>query len=229
MRVWFKTSVTAALSLILGAGVLGTQAAPVTVVGGNSTTVGGWQISPDPGVNLNITGVNSNQTLVIKSESATFDGAGPLNVTFQQLSADAVSEIELKGATIDNSTGSDWSAFTYSLTGPATFESVSNVFVPPVSTGVNYSIVSLNPPTVVKYSGTQLAGAVANWGGSSTDELTIIADPSDTTTDESTLVLGQTPTINEVRAPLAAWQSLTGLMFVIFITIVRPPKPVSIA
>src|ERR1700728_3764501 len=110
MRDLFKTSVTAALSLILGAGVLGLNAAPVTVVGGNSTTVGGWQISPDPGINLNITGVNSSQTLVIQSESVAFDNDGPLNVTFQQLSADAAATVELQTASITNSTGADWSA-----------------------------------------------------------------------------------------------------------------------
>jgi hypothetical protein len=226
MRDLFKTSVTAALSLILGAGVLGLNAAPVSVAGGNSTTVGGWQISPDPGINLNITGVNSNPALVVQNESATFDNNGPLNVTFKQLSADAVAIIDFQGATIDNATGQDWSGFNFSLTGSALFDGLSNVFVPPQSPGVNYNIASLNAPTIVKYTGTQLSDTVSTWGGTtSNDELLVTAEPSDNLANASTFVLGQTPIINEVHAPLAAWQSLTGLMFVIFITLIRPAKP----
>jgi hypothetical protein len=229
MRVMFKTSVTAALSLILGAGVLCSQAAPVSVAGGNSTTVGGWRISPNPGINLNITGVNSDQTLVVQGESATFDNTGPLNVTFKQLSADAVANFEFQGATIDNATGQDWSGFTFSLTGSASFDSLSSVFVPPLGPGVDYNVVTLSAPTTVKYSGTQLSDAVSTWGGTtSSDNLIIAADPSDDTADDSTFALSQTPIVSEVRAPLAAWQSLTGLIVVIFITLIRPPKPVSI-
>lgn len=230
MRVLFKTTVAAALSLILGAGVLCSDAAPVSVAGGNSTTVGGWQISPDPGINLNITGVNSNPSLVIQSESATFDNDGPLNVTFKQLSADAVAIIDFQGATIDNATGQDWSGFTFSLTGSASFDGLSNTFVPPIGPGVNYNVGSLSTPKIVKYTGSQLSDAVSTWGGStSNDELQITADPSANIEDPATFALNQTPIINEVRAPLAAWQSLTGLMFVIFITLIRPPKPDSIA
>jgi hypothetical protein len=228
MRVLVKTSVTAALSLILGAGAL-SHAASVAVVGGNSTTIGGWQISPDPGINLNITGVNSSDALVIQSESATFNNAGPLNVTFKQISADAVATVDLQTATITNSTGAEWSAYTFSLTGSASFESVSNIFIPPLGTGVNYNTVSLNPQTTVKYTGSQLNDAVSSWGGTtSTDQLVISAEPSTSSAVESTFVLDQAPTVNEVRAPLAVWQSLTGLVFVIFITMIRPPKPVSI-
>ena len=60
MSAWCRREVAAALSLILSAGAARSYATPVTVVGGNSTTVGGWQISPDPGITLNVTGVNSN-------------------------------------------------------------------------------------------------------------------------------------------------------------------------
>ena len=116
---------------------------------------GDGEVSPDPGINLNITGVNSNPAIVIQDESATFDNDGPLNVTFTQLSADAVALIEFQGATIDNATGQDWSGFTFSLTGPASFNGVSNAFVPPQSPGVDYNIASLNTPIIVKYTGTQ--------------------------------------------------------------------------
>jgi hypothetical protein len=230
MRVMFKTSVTAALSLILGAGVLRSQAALVSVAGGNSTTVGGWRISPNRGINLNITGVNSNKTLVVQGESATFDNNGPLNVTFKQLSADAVANFEFQGATKDSATGQDWSGFTFSLTGSASFDGPSTVFVPLSVLGVDYNVATLNAPTTVKYSGTQLSNVVSTWGGTSSDDLIIAADPSDNTAYayDSAFALSQAPIVSEVRAPLAAWQSLTGLIVVIFITLIRPPKPVSI-
>ena len=79
----------------------------------------------------------------------------------------------------------------------------------------------------MKYSGTQLSDAVSTWGGTrNDDDLIIAADPSDRAGFHA-FVLSQTPAVNEVRAPLAAWQSLTGLLLVvIFTTAIRPAKPV---
>ena len=171
---------------------------------GNSTTVGGWEISPDPGINLNITGVNSNPAIVIQDESATFDNDGPLNITFKQLSADAVALIEFQGATIDNATGQDWSGFTFSLTGPASFNGVSNAFVPPQSPGVDYNIASLNTPIIVKYTGTQLSDTVSTWGGTtSNDELLVTAEPSDNVADASTFAPGSDA--DNQRSPSRPW------------------------
>ena len=135
MSVLFKTSVAAALSLILGAGVLERTRLRSPLPGEIPPPSAGGEISPNPGINLNITGVNSNQTLVIQSESATFENNSPLSVSFTQLSADAVASVEFQDATIANSTGQDWTGFTFSLSGSATFESVSNVFAPPLSPG----------------------------------------------------------------------------------------------
>jgi len=207
--------------------VLKAHAAAVTVAGGNSTQIGGWQISPNPGIDLNITGVNSNHTLIIQSDSATFENNSPLSVSFTQLSADAVASVEFQDATIADSTAQDWTGFTYSLSGSAIFESVSNVFVPPLSTGVDYNIVALQSPTIVKYSGTQLSNAVSTWGGSSNDDDLVIATDPSTGPDFTTFILSQSPIVNEVRAPLAAWQSLTGLLLVaIFTVAIRPTRPV---
>jgi len=175
MRVLFKISVAAALSLILGAGALCSYAAPVLVTGGNANPSGDRQISPDLG----------------------------------------------------NAAGEDWSGFAFSLTGSASIDSLSSVFLRPLSAGVENNIVSLNAPTIVKYSGTQLHGAVSKWGGTNDDLITAV-DPFDDSADNLTFAMNQTPLVSEVRAPLAGWQSLTGLIFVIFITLIRPPKPVSI-
>jgi hypothetical protein len=217
MRELFKRSVTAALSLILGAGALCSRAAPLTVADGNPSTGGGRQISPNPGISLNIAESNSSQTLVIQSESATFDNGGPLNVTFKQLGDDATAQV--------------WPGFAPSLTGSASFESLSNMFVPSPGSGIDYNMAFLGVPKIVRYSGTQLNGAVSTWGAvTNNDELLIATDPSDDTADYSTsFLLNQTPIVGEVRAPLAVWQSLTGLLFVIFITTIRPAKPASIA
>ncbi len=178
MRVLFKTSVAAALSLTLGAGALCSHAAPVSVAGGNTTSSGDWRVSPNLG----------------------------------------------------NASGQDWSGFAFSLTRSASIDSLSSAFMSPLSPGVENNIDSRNTQAIVKYSGTQLHGAVSKWGGTTnSDDLITAADPFDDTTDNLTFAMNQTPLVSEVRAPLAAWQSLTGLIFVIFITLIRPPKPVLIA
>src|SRR5208337_3392743 len=175
MSAWFKTGVTAALSLILSAGAARSYGTPITVVGGNSTTVGGWQISPDPGITLNVTGVNSDQPLVIQNESATFSGNSPLSVSFKQVGADAAPSVDLLTAAIADSTGSGWTKFVFALTGSATFESVSDVFAPPLGTGVDYTSAQLGVARItVKYSGSQLSGATSDWGsGNSGDDLLV--------------------------------------------------------
>jgi hypothetical protein len=230
MSAWCRREVAAALSLILSAGAARSYATPVTVVGGNSTTVGGWQISPDPGITLNVTGVNSNQTLVIQNESATFTGNSPLSVSFKQVGADAASSVDLLTAAIADSTGSDWTGFVFGLTGSATFESVSDVFAPPLGTGVDYTSAQLGVArTTVKYSGSQLNGATSDWGGNSPgDELLVSANPS-TGSDSSSyadFTLEQSPAgaVSEVvNGPLASWQSLAGLLVVAVLTL-RSPK-----
>jgi hypothetical protein len=61
--------VTAALSLILSAGAARSYGTPISVAGGNSTAVGGWQISPERGIPLNVTGVNSTGSATFESDS----------------------------------------------------------------------------------------------------------------------------------------------------------------
>jgi hypothetical protein len=167
--------VTAALSLILSAGVVSSYATPITVVGGNPTTADGWQISPDPGTTLNVTGVNS--------------------------------------------------------TGSATYENASDVFAPPLDSDVDYTSAQLGVPrTAVEYSGSQPSGATSDWGSSTNpdDDLLVSVDPS-TGSDGNAypdFTLQQSPqgVVSEVvNAPLAAWQSLAGLLVVVVLTF-RPPK-----
>jgi hypothetical protein len=231
MSDWCKRGVTAALSLILSAGAARSSATPITVVGGNSTTVGGWKISPDPGITLTVTGVNSDQTLVIQKESATFGVNSPLSVSFKQVGADAASSVDLLTAAIADSTGSGWTKFAFALTGSATFESVSDVFAPPLGTGVDYTNAQLGTArTTVLYAGSQLSGSTSDWGSSDPgDDLLISANPS-TGSDNSPyadFTLEQSPEgiVSEVvNGPQAAWQSLAGLLVVAVLTSLRLPK-----
>ncbi|MGD0540156.1 MAG: hypothetical protein ABSB33_01430 [Tepidisphaeraceae bacterium] len=210
-----KNAVSAALSLVLGLALSHANAASVNLQGGDPTTLGGWQISTDPGVTASGLSVNG-QTLVIQNEAVTFTDGNPQGITFTQVNTDAVPFIEIATETIGNSTGSDWTSFKFALSGSATFDGISNVFAPPFGTGVNYTTVDLNAPrTMVTYTGSQLDGASSSWGSSNPgDDLLIDGNPvtpdpfASFVLDEST----QGFVSEVVPAPLAAWQCLVALL-----------------
>ncbi|MGD0462533.1 MAG: hypothetical protein ABSB74_08595 [Tepidisphaeraceae bacterium] len=210
-----KNTLSAALSLVLGLALNHANGASVNLQGGDPTALGGWQITPDPAVTASGISVNG-QTLVIQNEAMTVTGANPQGITFTQVSANAVPFIEIATETIGNSTGSDWTSFAFSLSGSAAFDGISNVFVPPFGTGVNYTTVDLSiPRTLVTYTGSQLNGATSNWGSSNPgDDLLIDGNPAATDAFPS-FSLDQSPQgfVSEViPAPLAAWQSLVALL-----------------
>lgn len=221
----------AALALVLSAGV--GRAVGVDISGGSSADVGGWQIAPGPGVTL--TGVSldsSTNTLLIQNESETFSSGGTISVSFNQLDEDAASSIEFATATIQNSTGSDWNEFTFSVAGSAVFDGVGNVFAPPFSSGVNYSSVTLNVNhNLLTYTGTQSNGATSNWGSSNPgDDLLIdvsttipaIVTPS-IAVPLANFSLDELPTaaLQVVQIPSAAWLSLAGLVILGFRPLAR--------
>jgi hypothetical protein len=114
-------------------------------------------------------------------------------------------------------------------TDSATFQGVSDGYSPSLDKGVDYAGTHFGvESTTVKFSGSQLGAASDsgsdNWG----DDPPASADPS-TAADLSSyadLTLQQSPqaVVSEVvTSPLAAWQTLTGLLAVIVLTI-RPPK-----
>jgi hypothetical protein len=85
MRGLFKTTVAAALPLILGAGVLYGHAASIDVTAENySGVVADWNVSPS---------IASPQTQAISRNCAAFESASPLSITFQQLCAVAIASI----------------------------------------------------------------------------------------------------------------------------------------
>jgi len=166
MRTWFKTLVTTALSLILGAGASGLLAAPISVAQEVSSQVGGWQVSPSPYSSVHI------------ASSSFQDGSK-------------------------------------NLVAPVGISDVDS----------NTAIKSL---TAVKFTDTQLSDAVSNWGSTTCmDDLAI--DDSTEGAPTNSVLSSPAPDLDEVRAPLAVWQSLTGLMFVVLITLIRPTRPTTIA
>ena len=209
----------AAIALPLGLSLFAGHAQAVPVA------FGGWEISSDPGINLTITGVNSNQVLVIENKSVTFSNGIPLGVTFTQVSSGAVSSVEFATETIGNATGSDWTGFQFGLSGAATFDGIANVFAPPFGTGVNYSSVQLNAMrNLLTYTGSQSSGATSNWGSSNPgDDLLIDAVPTDTEPFAS-FTLTESPqgvSSKVVPLPAAAWQSLPVLLLLAVIPAAR--------
>jgi hypothetical protein len=162
MRTRFKTLVTAALSLILGAGASGLLAAPISVAQEVSTHVGAWQIS---------------QNAAIPSPSS---------------------------------------------------QCKSNDWLVPLNTGDVDSSLALKSLTVVKFTGTEAGNAISNWDNTTAMDDLVIDDPAAGTPNDS-MLFSPAPELDEVRAPLAVWQSLTGLMFVILFTLIRPTRPATIA
>ena len=82
MRDRCKIRVAAALSLVLSAAAASALGSPIPVVSGNSTTAGGWHISPDPQMPLKfaVTGPATFQ-------NASDDIAPPLGTAVDHASA----------------------------------------------------------------------------------------------------------------------------------------------
>lgn len=225
MSGFFLKAASAALAVALASGASRAIAISVDIAGGTSADVGGWQITTDPGVTL--TGVLLNSTtLLIDNKSETFSNGAGQSVSFTQIDADAAPSIEFATATIQNSTGSDWTGFNFSVTGPAVFDGVGNVFAPPLSSGVNYTSVTLNiTHNLLAYSGAQSNGATSNWGSNNPgDDLLIDA----TTSSEAPFAdfsLQESPvgaSISQVvPAPSAAGLSLAGLLVLGLMSIAR--------
>ena len=205
-----KSGQVAAAGLIALCAASASFAAAVQINGGTSATVDGWQITPDVGVTVEADGSSGSLDI---TKTAIFSNNSPLDIQFVQTGVVDDNPITLTSETATNSTGTDWTAFTYSVNSQATFGSVSNVFVPPFGPGVNYTTVQLNPQsTVVTYTGSQVAGATADWGTSG-DTLLLI-DPIAPPGSDVGFTLEETPTPASgtlVPLPSALWQSILGL------------------
>jgi hypothetical protein len=197
---------------------LNASGASVNLSGGSNTTIGGWEIATDP--NVSATGISvSSDTLIIQNESATFTDGNPQGLNFFQVSADAVPFIQISTNTVGNASGSNWTGFQYTLSGSGGFDGITNVFTPPIGTGVNYITLDLNPArTLLAYSGSQLGGSTSNWGSNNPgDDLLIDGNPTASEAPFASFTLDESPQgfVSEVVpvAP-AAWQFLVGLIAV---------------
>lgn len=212
----FKKVVPAALIVAVGF-ALNANGVTVNLTGGQTATVGGWQIGTDPNVSATDIFIDG-QTLIIQNESATFTDGNPQGINFFQVSADALPFIEIATNTVGNASGSNWTGFQYTLSGSASFDGITNVFTPPFGTGVNYISLDLNPArNLLTYGGSQLGGSTSAWGSTNPgDDLLADGNPTDGdgipfasfTLDESPQgVVGEVVPV----AP-AAWQFLVGLL-----------------
>ncbi len=125
-------------------------------------------------------------------------------------------------------------ALKFALTGPATFQSDSDDVAPPLGTAVDHTNAGIGAaPAVVKYSGIQPSGTASDWGSNNVeDDLLVSADSSTTPNDSSyphaALLQSPEDAYNDiVSGPLAAWQSLAGLITVALLTL-RSPKSAKI-
>lgn len=157
MPALFKKSVTAALSLILGAGVLGSQAASVKIADRSRVNFSTLAYQEQPAIAFN----------------SAFAAISPLN--------------QLQNA-------------------PTTPN------LPPLHPMTQFKYSTNQPRQLSTWITTPGTGDVAPFGA-----LDDIGQP---------LALNVPPTVSEVPAPTAAWQSLPGLLLVISFTLLRQPRSV---
>jgi len=110
----------------------------------------------------------------------------------------------------------------------SSFQDGSNNLFAPIGPSDVDSNVALKPLAAVKLTGTQLSDAVSNWDSTTGMDNLVIDDSPANAANDSVLSI-PAPDLDEVRAPLAVWQSLTGLMFVVLITLIRPTRPTTSA
>jgi hypothetical protein len=215
-----KAVVAAALALSFGFGAAHCDAIAIDIAGGTSVNVGGWQVAPGLGITLNgVSFDGTTDTLTIQNNAAAFSSGTPFEITFTQTAASAAPSILFSTASIQNLTTSTWTGFNFTVSGAAIFDGVGNVFIPPLSSGVNYSSVNLSiDHTMLSYVGSQAPGSTSSWGGTTlTDELLIDALPASDAPFAS-FTVDEAPTgvssAEAVAAPSSAWLSLVGLAVV---------------
>jgi hypothetical protein len=200
----FNVAVAGLVCAFLSAGASKSLAAQVTVIDPDqSATVGGWTITAAGDTALVV--FTSNTTLYVE-KFAAFTGMAPASISFVP-GAGADSSIEVTSELITNETGTNWTGFTFSLSGGATFDSLGNSFNPPIGNGSTNSYTSVAfGSTSIAYTGTQNNTLTSSWGNGDGSFLLI-----DSTGGSFNFI--ETPQDAPVVVPLpsAAWQTLAGL------------------
>jgi hypothetical protein len=204
--------------LAVVAGVVGLCASSacfaVTINGGTSAVIDGWQISPDVGVTVQATTSGGDLFL---TKTAVFTSDATLNIQFVQMSPGSDDPITLTSESITNSTGGDWTGFTYTVNSQASFGSLSGIFLPPTGVGYNYSAGTVSPGAqTLTYVGTQGNGITSAWGAPSSATPLLLIDPLAIPGSGAGFTLGETPTgsppVTAVPLPAAVWETSAMLL-----------------
>jgi hypothetical protein len=210
MNSFLKTAATAAFAVAIGFGIRTSHAATV-IDSGDTATVDGWQVSAGNGIGLVVRQQGSD---LVVEKTANFPTLSSALVTFNEVSGSAPTTIVFEGESITNSGSQAWSGFQFLLAndsvGPsATFAGLSESFVPPIGTGVDYTGASIDgAKDTITYTGVQGAGTISNWGGTSASDKLVIDTNGDTNFAFDEIPLGGPA----VPLPAAAWQGLVGLL-----------------
>jgi hypothetical protein len=184
----------------------------------------GWRVHFGDGLNIHLDGITSDRAEVQIEKIAQFTegfdrGVGPtLEVTFEQVSFDAVPFIVVDSESVLNQTGENWIGFRFSLTEATTGDDL-NVKFDDEKTFGDDDPLNIDPFTSHQFSDdfTELVvsgGTVPNgdtWqpgSGNNAGELVIFGAPVSSGTKRAFFFKEQ-PII---PLPAAAWTGLTGLV-----------------
>jgi len=184
----------------------------------------GWRVHFGSGLNIRFDGVTNDRAEVKIEKIAQFTdpfdrGVGPtLEVTFEQVSFDAVPFISVEAESVLNQTGSNWAGFNFSLT-EATNGAGTNVKFDETKTFGDDDPFKIDPFTTFDFNSelTNLevgGGSLANgdvWlpgSGNGAGELVIFAAPVSSGTKRAFFFKEQ-PII---PLPAAAWTGLVSLV-----------------
>jgi hypothetical protein len=201
----FNSKLTAIAGFLILFPAAAAFAQPVMISGGSSAVVDGWSIAPDPGISLQITSSDSGISI---TKTAVFTSNTPLNIKFTQIDPPSDFGFVIPSESVMNSTGTAWTGFTFSLSAPASFDSVTSIFAPPT----NFTSVSLSPDaTVASYSGgTQSSGTTAAWGDPTVSDEMLFSAPLAAPPAQTSFTLSEAPVAasnpGAVPLPAAAWQ-----------------------
>jgi len=222
LKLFHKSGLPAIAGLLVLSAGGACFGAAVTIDGGTSAVVDGWMIAPDPGLTLQADTDAGSGSLVI-TKTASFESNAPLNIQFTEAGLNE-SPIEFSTESITNSTGTDWTGFTFSLTSPATF---LRIFIQPVGAGVDYTAASLNPQmTIANYTGLQVNGSTSAWGGTAVNDELLISAPLAPLSTPTVFTFTETPVgaPSAVPLPIAAGQVSATLLGLGLIAAARKVK-----
>jgi hypothetical protein len=227
---WIKMAAAAVVAGAIGVGATGSDAEAGSMILGNSGWKASWDSSFDDAAHTFVTLTVLAETcdaVVLQKVAAFTDGPdeygliAPIEINFEQISANAVKKIVITSESVANNTGYDWSAFLFIIEDGTTGDPTKDVhydmydsfgdddpFDISPFTNVNASGITALPQ-VLEFSG----GVVADgtyWTpgvGAGAGEVVINANPS--LTGRTRFVFKEQPI--PIPLPAAAWMGLSGL------------------